>query len=117
MNLQKNNLFLFWNIGKNVYEDRHYCDNVIKKYSDYCSYYYGNSIMFSRESIHLMKRFYMNFPIFQKELEKISWDQYQLLLKIPNQGERYFYFYLSLLFQSDYEETLSFIQNQYFFRI
>ena len=77
-----NKILLFWNIGKRVYEEQNTCDNPIQKYSDYCSYYFGNSVLFTRENIHLMKRFYMNFPIYYKEMNKVSWDQYRLLLMI-----------------------------------
>ena len=90
---------------------------TVQKYSDYYSYYYGNSILFTRENIHMMKKFYINFPIFNDQLENISWEQYQLLLKIPNKKERNFYFYLSLLFHSNYEGTFKFIENQYYSRI
>jgi len=100
-----------------VYENKGKYSNVIQKYSDYCSYYFGDSILFTRENIHLMKRFYMNFPIFYPKMKDISWNQFQLLLKIPNREERFFYYSLSLLFQSDYTETFEFIKNQYFVRI
>ena len=33
------NILLFWSIGKKVYEEQNTCENVFKKYSDYCSYY------------------------------------------------------------------------------
>ena len=117
MNYLYNNVFLFWNIGRSVYEKQSSCPNIIQKYSDYCSYYFGNSIQFSRENIHLMKRFYMNFPIYTSYLEDFSWDQYQLFLKIPNKKERQFYYYLSHFFHSSYEETLDFIGNSYYERI
>ncbi len=117
MNLNKYSNFLFWNIGKNVYEEQSSCENPVKKYSDYCSYLFGDSLLFTREKIHLMKRFYLNFPIFYEKLEKISWRQFELLLKIPNKKERNFYFYLILLFQSNYDETYEFIKNNYYIRI
>ena len=110
-------IFLLWNIGKCVYEQQSLCENIIQKYSDYYSYYFGDSIVFTRENIHLMKRFYLNFPIFHKKLENICWEQYQLLLKIQNKKERNFYFALSLLFRSNYEETCELISNQYYVRI
>lgn len=112
--LAKNKLFLFWNIGKKVYEEQNSCENVIKKYSDYCSYYFGDSLLFTRENIHLMKRFYMNYPIFYKEMTNITWNQYQLLLLIHNKKERMFYYALSLFISADYNELLNLVQNQYF---
>ena len=78
---------------------------------------YGNSIQFTRENIHLMKRFYMNFPIYHSKLNNFSWELFQLLLSISNKNERTFYYTLSVLFQSDYEELLEMINNHYYFRI
>ena len=112
-----NKVFLFWNIGKNLYEREDSCSNIVQKYSEYCSYYYGNSIQFTRENIHLMKRFYMNYPIYHSRLNDFSWEQYQLLLSITNKKERQFYYYLSLFFHSSFEEMLLFLSNQYYERI
>jgi len=110
-------IYYFWKIGKKVYENRFSCMNIIEKYSTFLSYYSGNSIIFTRENIHFMKKLYLNFPIFYDKLNNISWEQYKLLLKIDNKEERYFYFYLSLLFKSDYNDTLELINNNYFIRI
>lgn len=110
-------LSFYWNVGKSAYLYDHVCENIIEKLSNYYSYYFGNSFLFSRENIHLMKRFYLNFPIFQKQLNQMSWDQYQFLLKIPDKEERNFYFQLSLLFHSNLEETKDFVKNQYYIRI
>jgi len=112
-----NSIQFYWNIGKLVYEKESSCSNAIQKYSDYFSYLFGNSFLFTRENIHLMKRFYMNYPIYDNHLELLSWDQYELFLKIKNKEERQFYYYISLLFHSDYEESLTFICNNYFVRI
>jgi hypothetical protein len=64
-----------------------------------------------------MKSFYLNFPIYYKTLEKIDWNQYKVLLNIIDKDERYFYFRLSLLYNSNYSEMLEFINNKYFIRI
>lgn len=117
MRLFHNRLILYWKIGKDVYEKKDLYENVIEKYSDYYTYLFGNSFLFTRENIHFMKRFYLNFPIFYSSLEKISWEQYKLLLEIDNREERIFYFQISLLFESDYNETVDFIKNQYYLRI
>ena len=117
MNLIKNRLYLFWKIGKIACEKQKYYDNVVEKLSDYYSYYFGDSNYFTRESIHMMKKFYINFPIYYKELNNISWNQYRLLLSLSNKNEMYFYFRISLLFFSDYQETLDFINNNYYVRI
>ena len=112
----KNNLLLYWNIGKKVYEDKETI-NSIEKYSNYYSYYYGNSYLFNRENIRLMKLFYICFPIFNKKLNNISWDQYKLLFRINDRKERLFYFYTSLFFNSDLLDTNNLIENDYYLRI
>ncbi len=108
---------LFWKIGKIVCEEKESCENIIQKYSDYCSYYFGNSIQFTRENIHLMKRFYMNFPIYHSKLNEFSWEQYQLLLSIQDKKERAFYYSLLILFQSNYQELVELLENHYYERI
>ena len=110
-------LYLFWNIGKKAYENELLYDNIFQKYADYYSYYYGNSKLYTRENIHLMKRFYLNFPIFTFNLNSITWEQYQILLLIPNKKERIFYFSLSLFFHSDLYHTKELIANHYYYRI
>ena len=117
MELTKFNSLLFWNIGKSVYENQKHYNNVFQKYSDYCSYYYGNSLLFSRENIHLMKRFYMNFPIFHKRLSEFTWEMVKLLLRITNKKERMFYYYLSLYLHCNYDELLDLIMNKYYSRL
>ena len=117
MILLYNNIFLFWTIGRLVYEQQRYCDNIVEKLSNYYSYYFGNSFLYTRENIHFMKRFYMNFPIYYDKLENFSWNQYCLLLSVSNRKERTFYFSLIMLFKSNYEELIEFIYNDYFFRI
>ena len=111
-----NSIYLYWNIGRRICEKNKY-QNIIEKYSNYLSYYYGNSYFFTRENIHYMKRFYLDFPIYYDKLCSISWEQYRLLLKIRDKKERFFYYRLSLLFKSDYKDTLEFIDNKYYFRI
>ena len=110
-------LFIFWNIGKRVWENRDSYLNPIKKYSEFYSYYYGNSYMFTREDIRLMRRFYLDFPIFYKSMNKISWEQYKEILRLDNKKERFFYYYLSIFFNCDINDTKEFISNDYFIRI
>ena len=110
-------IYYLWQIGKHVYENRNNYNNSVEKYSSFLSYYSGNSYFFSRENIHIMRRLYLSFPIYYDKLNNISWDQYKLLLNIKDKKERFFYFYLTLLFKSDYNETLEFVNNDYFLRI
>ncbi|MBQ3297394.1 MAG: hypothetical protein IJG97_01170 [Bacilli bacterium] len=108
---------MYWNIGKIVYDNRSNYLNIVEKCSTYYSYLFGNSYMFTRENIWLMEKFYLMFPIFSSRLENITWDQYQLLFKINNSKERYFYFYIVLFFNFDYENTKLLINNNYYLRI
>jgi hypothetical protein len=112
-----NQLFLFWNIGKFVYEKQKLYDNVIAKVSDFLSYYFGTSKFFTRQDIRYMKLFYLNFPIYYKDLEKIQWNQYKILLNVSDKEERYFYFRISILFNNNYSETLNLINNNLFLRV
>lgn len=112
-----NTLYLYWNIGKIVFEKRNKYLNIIEKTSTYYSYLFGNSYRFTRENIWLMEKFYLTFPIFNKKLEKITWEQYKLLLSINNIKERYFYFYVSIFFNYDYADTRLLIDNNYYLRI
>jgi len=112
-----NSIFLFWNIGKMLYKNQESTENIIQKYSSYYSYYYGNSFLFTRENLHYMKRFYISFPVYNSIYNNFSWKQYKLLLNINDNKERYFYFYCSILFHSNYEDTYDLIQNDYYSRI
>ena len=113
----KINLYYLWKIGKSIYYKKNKCENVLERYSTYLSYYFGNSSFFTRDNVYFMEKFYLNFPIYYSKLDNISWEQYILLLKINNRKERFFYFYLSLFFNSDITETKDFINNNYYFRI
>lgn len=57
------------------------------------------------------------FPVFSPRLESITWEQYKLLFKINNSKERYFYFYIALFFNFNYDDTFDLINNNYYLRI
>ena len=117
MNYIKNNIFYFWKIGKEVYEKRNIYDDVVSRYSKYLSYYFGTSRLFTRENIRYMERLYLNFPMYYNKMNNINWEQYKLLFNIRDKDERLFYYYLSLFFNSDLDETREFINNNYYVRI
>ena len=110
-------IYTFWNIGRLVWNKRNKYINPIEKFSMLCSYFYGNSILFNREDIRLMRRFYLDFPIFYKTMNKITWNQYKEILILNDKKERYFYYYLSIFFDSDFNDTKEFILNDYYSRI
>lgn len=110
-------IYTFWNIGRLVWNKRNRYNNSIERFSLLCSYYYGNSFLFNREDIRLMRRLYLDFPIYYKTMNKITWNQYKEILTLNDKGERFFYYYLSVFFDSDINETKDFILNDYYSRI
>ena len=110
-------VYTFWKIGRLVWNKRSNYFNPIEKFSLIFSYFYGNSYYFDRNDIRLMRRFYLDFPIFYEEMNKISWNQYKEIMILNNKKERYFYYYLSLFFSSDISETKELILNDYYSRI
>ena len=110
-------IYRIWNIGRLVWNKRESYDNPIEKISLICSYFYGNSFLFNREDIRLMRKFYLDFPIYYESMNKITWNQYREILALDDRKERYFYFYLSIFFSSDLLETKEFILNDYYSRI
>ncbi len=113
----KNRLYLFWKIGKNVYDKQFSCENVCKKYSDYYSYKYGCSSLFSRDNLKYMSNFYRIFPIYFDYLNKLSWNHYRLILNINEYDEQYFYFRIALFCRSSEDELNYLISNNYFYKI
>ena len=110
----KSRLFLFWNIGKNVYKKQKYFENIYEKYSIYCSYLFGMSDFFTRENIRYMKRFYCVFPIYYDSLSRLSWEHYKLLLKVYDREDLYFYYNVALFCNSSMLELKYLINNNYF---
>ena len=113
----KNRLYLFWLIGRNVYNKQKSYANVCCKYSEYYSYKYGNSNMFSRDNLKYMSNFYCRFPMYLDCLTKLSWNHYRLILNISDNDEQYFYFRIALFCRSSVEELRYLINNNYFYKI
>ena len=104
-------LFLFWKIGKYVCERQKYCENAVKKYSLFFSYYYGMSETFSRSNISYMIRFYCSFPIYLFEFENLDFDHYKLLVNVNDMRSRYFYFRLAIFCRSSVNDLRFMIKN------
>ena len=109
--LFKKRLFLFWYIGKCVYNKQKLCENVILKYSNYLTYYYGMTNVFSVGNVNYMKKFYCCFPIYVKALNQLSFEHYKLLVDISVVNKRYFYFRVALFCRSSVEELSYLIYN------
>ena len=110
----KSRLFLFWNIGKNVYLKQNIYENVYEKNSVFCSYFYGITSCFTRENIRYMKKFYCVFPMYYDVLNKLSWEHYKILLNINNKDNLYFYYRISLFCNSSLEELIYLVSNNFY---
>lgn len=107
---------LYWKIGKHLYQIRYEHENSLAYLSNYYSYYFGSNY-FNRENIRYMKRFYLYFPIYLPEYERLSWNHFKILLNIRNKYERNFYFYYLLFTRSSVEELELLINNHIYERI
>lgn len=92
----KNQLFFFWRIGKFLVEKKYSCNNIVLKSSNFLSYYYGSSTMFSYENVIFMRKFYLYFPIFLESMNQLEWDSYLELMKLKNRNMCYFYYRVAL---------------------
>lgn len=111
---QKKRLFLFWKIGKNVFEGQDLLENAVLKYSTLCTYRYGMSETFSTINVYYMEKFYLAFPIYRDDLNKLSFEHYKLLVDISEMKRRYFYFRLSIFCRSTVDELrFNIINNLY----
>lgn len=113
----KNRLFLFWKIGKSVFEKQDFYENVVSKYSCFYSYYYGMSKTFSRENIRMMRNFYLCFPIFSPVMLYLSWEHYVELICILDYKKRYFYFNVAIFCRSSVLELRNIINGECYERI
>ncbi|MBQ6323566.1 MAG: hypothetical protein IJI22_01900 [Bacilli bacterium] len=113
----KLSIYTLWSIGKKVYYNQNNFNNIFQKYSNYYSYFYGNSYLFTRENIRYMLNLYLNFPIYYSKLECFNWDQYRILFSISDREERFFYFRILLFFNSNYNNIKDLIDNDYYNRV
>ena len=113
----KKRLFLFWNIGKNVYYNQNSCENVFKRCSIFYTYRYGLPYIFSIRNIKYMMKFYYLFPIYYPELNNLSWNHYCLILDNSDKDEQYFYFRVALFCNSSVSELKNLIDNFSYRRI
>ena len=112
--LLKNNLYLFWKVGKYVFEKEKIVENSIDRYSKLCSYHYGSTNIFSRENVRFMKRFYVSYPVFIPVLENLDWEHYVELLRISDRRKQYFYFRLAHFCRISVDCLKSVIDNNFY---
>ena len=109
--------FYFWNIGKSVVKYQNKYDNVVKKISNIYCYKFGLSYTFSCENIKNMKLFYLCFPVFNKNMNEISWNHYLKLINIFDRDKRNFYFKVILYYNIEYGDFVMGLDNYVFERI
>lgn len=112
--MSKINLFMFWKIGRSVFSRRNFCLNSAFKYSTWCSYYFGNSKLFSIINVRFMEKFYYCFPNFIEEMNKLSWEHYVELLKICEVSKLYFYFHVAIFCRISVCDLHNIISNNYY---
>ena len=89
-------------------------ENIIPYISNFYSYKYGLNYTFSYININYMKIFYLYFPVYNKELEKLSWDHYLELIKISNSNERNFYYKTSVFCNLSSSDMSYLINNNFY---
>ncbi len=110
------NINYYWKIGKFIFDKNNKCLNITIKCSEFLSYYYGNSSLFSLKNMKYIKKIYLYFPIYDYHMEYIDWNCYKVLLNL-NKCECYFYYYIVLFCNSNLFELTDMINNQIYFRI
>ena len=112
-----NRLYFYWKLGKSVFKNQYYYDNIIKKVSDFYSYKYGLTFAFSEKNIKNMKLFYLCFPCFYDDMNRINWNHYLKLIDIIDSEKRNFYFKISIYFKFSYNDLLYLIDSCLYERI
>ena len=110
--LNKNRLFLFWNVGKFAFEMQKKRDVEDKKLANYLQYYFGMTETFSSSNIRNMKAFYLCFPIYTKYIDYLDWNYYLKLISIKDNSLRMFYYQVAIFSRCDYDTFLSLIQEK-----
>ncbi len=108
---------LYWLIGRKSYVLKSKCNNPNEYLSNYLSYCFGNSILFSRENINYMKKFYLAFPIYIKKYNVLSWNHFKILLGVNNRVIRNFYLNIVLFCNSNTVELEQLISSCVYYRI
>jgi hypothetical protein len=106
----------YWLVGKFVYLNKYRTTNIIKKCSEYLSYYFGDSYSFSYDKVLTMRKLFLYFPIYNHNLEKIDWNYYLELLKL-NKDISYFYYRVCLFCELDFNSFKSMINTNMYYRI
>lgn len=101
--LNKNRLFLFWSVGKFAFEVQKKEEVSYRRVVSFLQYYFGMSDTFSLSNVRNMIKFYLSFPIYTKQIEKLDWDYYLELIKIKNHYMRMYYYRVAIFAECDFE--------------
>ena len=110
--LNKNRLFLFWNVGKFAFEAQKREFVSYRRMVEFLQYYFGMSETFSLSNVKTMIKFYVSFPIYTEQLEKLDWNYYLKLITIRKKSLRMFYYQVAIFSRCDYDTFVSLIQEK-----
>ena len=101
--LNKNRLFLFWSVGKFACEAQKREFVRYRRMVECVQYYFGMSETFSLSNVKTMIKFYVSFPIYTEQLEKLDWNYYLKLLEIKNHSKRMYYYRVAIFSECDFD--------------
>ena len=111
----------YWNIGKLIVEAQggekraKYGNGLIKEWGKKLSLKYGRG--YDSSYLAKMRLFYLDFPILESLIPKLSWTHYIQILSIKNENERNYYINLVILNNLSVRELQGEIKNKSFDRL
>ena len=111
----------YWNIGKLIVEAQggekraKYGNGLIKEWGKKLSLKYGRG--YDSSYLAKMRLFYLDFPILESVIPKLSWTHYIQILSIKNENERNYYINLVILNNLSVRELRREIKNKAFNRL
>ena len=111
----------YWNIGKLIVEAQggekraKYGNSLIKEWGKKLSLKYGRG--YDSSYLAKMRLFYLDFPILESVIPKLSWTHYIQILSIKNENERNYYINLVILNNLSVRELQREIKNKSFDRL
>ena len=111
----------YWNIGKLIVEAQggekraKYGNGLIKEWGKKLSLKYGRG--YDSSYLAKMRLFYLDFPILESVIPKLSWTHYIQILSIKNENERNYYINLVILNNLSVRELQREIKNKSFDRL
>ena len=111
----------YWNIGKLIVEAQggekraKYGNGLIKEWGKKLSLKYGRG--YDSSYLAKMRLFYLDFPILESVIPKLSWTHYIQILSIKNENERNYYINLVILNNLSVRELQGEIKNKAFDRL